>query len=310
MVNFFELNGELKKAVILTLAYTDQFDFPLTFGELYRRLIWQRSRFKLEPKVFSEFVINLFHQGFLEYQSGYFFLKGRSSLVQARLKRQKYALKQRKDLRSLLEFLQRIPWVKGVVLTGSLAMNAISPSDDSDFLLIVEPRRLWLTRVIVILYAWLKGKRRSWHSEEDNSWCFNMWLDSDHLQIDRTQRSIYTAYEACQADWLWWRGRVAEKFYLQNSWIKSYLPNFWQQKMLSSKLERENLSSNLSYMFGGVVWDVLDYLAFVLQLWYMRPHRTSEKVARSLAFFHPRDTKKMVDKGWHSSIIRNYVSQS
>ena len=38
----------------------------------------------------------------------------------------------------------------------------------------------------------------------------------------------------------------------------------------------------------------LDYLAYRLQRWYMKPKMTSERVGRHYAFFHPRPTGKIV----------------
>ncbi|KKS79397.1 MAG: hypothetical protein UV54_C0035G0008 [Candidatus Beckwithbacteria bacterium GW2011_GWA2_43_10] len=38
----------------------------------------------------------------------------------------------------------------------------------------------------------------------------------------------------------------------------------------------------------------LDYLAYRLQLWYMKPKMTVERVGVHFAFFHPRPTGKIV----------------
>jgi len=40
----------------------------------------------------------------------------------------------------------------------------------------------------------------------------------------------------------------------------------------------------------------LDYLAYRLQLWYMKPKMTTERVGRHHAFFHPRPTGEIVLK--------------
>jgi len=303
------VNDSAKTAILLTVAYSDQFDFPLTAKELYLRLIWRHdSAERLSFDDFSLKLRDLIKDGVLETSDGYYFLKNRAGLVEIRSRRQKYAVAQREELKPLLAFLRKIPWISGVVLTGSLALNAISSTDDSDFLLVVMPKRLWLTRVLVIFYAWMKGKRRSWRYEEENSWCFNLWLDSDHLGLPPEQHSIYTAYEVCQADWLWWRGSTAGKFYSQNSWVKNLLPAYWQYKA------DLHLSGGGSGVGGwsqdwlrnplSPLVDLLDYLAFLFQLWYMKPHRTREKVGRGMAFFHPRDTRSMINTGWRDSIKR------
>lgn len=294
------VKSKIRSAIFLTIAYTDQFDFPLSESEIYLRLIWHHKFDKPEIKDITYELKLLRKEGFVQFSDGFYFLKNRGRLPKIRILRQNYASLQRKEIKPLLDFLQKIPWIQGVVVTGSLALNAISATDDSDFLLVVQPKRLWLTRVLVIYYAWLKGKRRSWRYEEENSWCFNLWLDRDHLVLPREQRSVYTAHEVCQSDWIWWRGEVAKEFYLQNQWVREILPNYWQnklQKYSQISFSLDNLSNPLSIIVDG-----LDYLAFLTQLLYMKPHRTREKVSRGLAFFHPRDTKLLISTGWRKSI--------
>jgi len=77
---------------------------------------------------------------------------------------------------------------------------------------VTEPGRLWLTRLWVIWQAWRRGKRRSWQGEEKRSWCFNLWLDSDHLDLFQDYQSLYTAYELIQAQPVLDRGEVATRY--------------------------------------------------------------------------------------------------
>lgn len=316
--------SRLKSAILLTIAYSDQFDFPLTSDELYLRLIWRAGFSRTVTKdEFSSVLQVLAGEFLIETVDGYYCLPGRHKIIATRAIRQKYAEKQREELQPLLSFLKKIPWIEGVVVTGSLALNAISSKDDSDFLLVVSPNRLWLTRILVIFYAWIKGKRRSWQHEEENSWCFNLWLDTNHLRISKKQRSVYMAYEVCQADWLWWRGSVAVDFLNQNAWVKNLLPQYWEHKFSSYKIygfsnfkkkRRRGIFAktfaSLKNLFVGNFLNLADYLVFKLQLWYMKPHRTREKVGRGMAFFHPRDTQSFVNSGWRESLVRGLTSQA
>lgn len=288
----------LRASTVLTVAYCDQFEFPLTTREIFLRLIWTRSE-KIDKQVFVTTLINLIRENKLQYQDNYVFLPGRSALVDIRKSRSKNAKLQRQELKPLISFLKKIPWIKGVVLTGSLAMSAIRKKDDSDFLIVVEPGRLWISRILITLYAMIKGKRRSWRYEEENSWCFNLWLDSDHLGIPSEQRSVYLAYEICQADWLWWRGRTALEYILKNAWARKYLPHYWDEKLRAISRKSKFDSRNEHTLFA---WLPIDFLAYRLQLWYMKPHRTRERVSRGFAFFHPRDTGSLIKNNWQKSI--------
>lgn len=290
-------------SIILTVSYSNQFEYPLTVRELYTRLIWVQPDV-VAPRVFAQHLVSLISAGRLGYAQGFIFLPGNQKHVATRIQRQQYAQQQRDELWGLIVFLQRIPWMRGIVITGSLALQAITKTDDSDFLLIVAPKRLWLTRILVIFFAWMHGKRRSWHREEENSWCFNLWLDTNHLALPKPQRSVYSAYEVLQADWVWSSGATQQHFYLRNRWVRNYLPHYWSVQVPPVLAARHIAQGSVPLV--SQLLDLFDFLAYHLQLWYMKPHRTREKVGRGLAFFHPRDTQSLVNQRWQAGILTAY----
>ena len=60
------------------------------------------------------------------------------------------------------------------------------------------------------------------------------------------------------------------------------------------KLERPNL-----------FFDFLEKIAFKIQLAYMKPKMTTEKVSEGVAFFHPKDLSGWV-MGKYNERIKNY----
>ena len=257
--------NQLQRAIVLTIAYSNQFQYPLTPSEVYTRLIW-RGRLLPTLTAVAQELLSLLAAGQLEYHQGFVCLPGQSEHVATRLKRTSFAQKQRQEIIPLISFLQHIPWIKGIVITGSLALNAITKADDSDFLLVVKPKRLWITRLLVTFFAWISGKRRSWQRGEDNSWCFNLWLDTTHLSLPAPQRSIYGAFEVLQADWVWGCGVAEQAFYKQNSWVATYLPFFWQKKVAQVSAAPPQVRWELPLLRH--FFDALDWLSYILQLWY------------------------------------------
>jgi hypothetical protein len=203
-------------------------------------------------------------------------------------------------------FASLLPWIKAVFLSGSVAMQNAVKNDDLDFFIITQQNRLWLTRLVLMVFTTLVGKRRSWHSEEENSWCLNLYLDQQALSINLVKRNIYTAYEVAQVKLLYQNDGAASDFYRQNWWVKKLLPFFQpqlfvQQNNFGVELIRFFLSLGdfcLSWFF-----DLLNFFAFQIQLNYMRPHMTTERVNLHQAYFHPRNTRKKILEYWQKSLL-------
>ncbi len=297
--------SSVEKAIVLALAYTDQFDYPLTAGELWLRLpkTWHVSAGAKHDDIkrFAGSLRSLVKNGILEHSQGYLFFAGRPELVQKRLERGQAAVQKIHEVGRLVPLLKLVPGIAGVALTGSLAMRNAKKDDDADFLIVTYPDWLWLVRPVVTLVALFKGKRRSWHKEEKNSWCFNMWLTTNKLSMPEDQRSIYGAYELCQALWLFSRRGTAQRYFSENAWAKKVLPAYFNHAF---RLAVGKLDSNQGHKGKGSLFliSLLNVLAYGLQLVYMQSHRTREKVAIDYAFFHPRDTRRQVMSNWKKSL--------
>ena len=212
----------IAKRILLTLAYTEQFNFPLNKKELYSRLLV--SHF-VSLQTFNNSINFLKDKKLIKYSNGYFFISGLStkqmnSLVETRKKRAMFATKKWQELTEFINFAKHIPFITGIAVTGSLAVNNTIKEDDIDFMIVTSPNRLWITRLIVTLYATTKGKRRSFAKEEINSWCFNLWIEETDLQLPKNSRSVYEAYEVIQAVWIVSKNNVASRFRSLNHWTK------------------------------------------------------------------------------------------
>jgi hypothetical protein len=112
-------------------------------------------------------------------------------------------------------------------------------------------------------------------------------LTTNTLRLSGSQRSLYTAYEVCQAVWIWQRDGVEERFLLENAWARKYVPKFWLMRArAAARAVTAGSYSPVSWLHGVGNW-----LAFQVQYLYMLPHMTRELVSLQKAFFHPRPTK-------------------
>jgi glycerol-3-phosphate cytidylyltransferase-like family protein len=297
----------LDRQVFLTVAYTDQFGYPLTATEVCLRLINSSAGKGLDGTSFDEVsraLSRLVKLGLVERKGPWYFLPGREEWVGLRTGRAQAAERKWLEVDSFVRLVRWVPWIWGVAVSGSLAVNNPVEDDDVDFMIVTQPGRLWLVRVLVWLMAVRVGKRRSWHREEKNSWCFNLWLEADSLALSSNRHNIYTAYEVCQTVWVMDRRGTVRQFYDQNSWVEHFLPEFYRSRIgESQRLDEADWSvMSLAIKLSSPFWRLLNGLLYFLQYLYMRRHMTREVVDLGGAFFHPRDTRRLVFARWRQSV--------
>lgn len=302
---------DLKGSALLTVAYSGIFSFPLTFSEIKTRLLFFP---RVSSRELAQALRTLVSLRQVEFWSGYFFI-GRRNLVAQR--QHKLAISQAKiaEGQKLVKLMKWLPGVRGLVISGSAAVDNAKPKDDLDWLVITSDHSLWLVRPVLLLVAAGFGKRRGRNGHHrDNSWCFNMFLTESNLVLPQEKRSIYTAYEVCQARFLLAKNDLESRFLTANSWADDWLPNFFAQRLAAANAKesatwstrgRSGFSS-LRFNFPALI-TLLNQLSFQIQYHYMRPHMTREKVSLKAAFFHPRDTRKAIYGRWLKLINLPYV---
>ena len=297
----------LTSQALLTLSYTDQFSFPLSSDEVYQRLIKMRAT---KPQV-KQALQQLLTNKLVNRQSQFYHLYKSSDLKKTRTLRAKYSATKWAETKEFVRLVNWLPGLKAIFVTGSLAMDNAKKDDDLDFMLVTSKNTLWLIRPLVTLLALWRGKARLRHLHASNSWCLNMWLTEQSLQLPRQNRNLYTAYEVCQATCIWDQADIQAKFLQENKWVKNYLPNYYEQK--NSKLITPNQKLKLRSQKIFIVHCALcivNTLVFLLQRSYMAWHLSNEQVDLQRAFFHPRKTKQLVMKRLRKSIagLNDYMN--
>lgn len=293
--------SSLRARVWLVLAYSAVFEFPLSAEEVFRRL-WRFAGESLPTLAqINTSLQELFSLGVIARKGDWWNL---SSQSQASANRQQWTKNSQIKLQQatpIISFLTKLPWVVGVAITGSVAVNSAKPNDDIDFMVVTEPNRLWLTRLLTLIVAMKHGKRRSFAKEEPNSWCFNLWLSTNSLAVPPGRRSLYTAYEVCQVRWVFNRDKVIEGFLTQNSWVREIIPNFYcwcEQHAHAQKKSTILFELGLNIFVGvfGSILTTVDWWLSVFQRFYMKHHQTNEVVDHHKAYFHPRDSRALLLK--------------
>ncbi len=261
-------------SILKTIKYSDHFSFPLTVSEIHLRLISTTTYTKAQV---IKAVDSMVKNNQIQNKQEYFFLPGKKSLVAQRINHLKSSKPQLTRVKQLAHKLSRIPFIKAIYLTGSLAMFNSESDSDIDFMIITKEGRLWTTRFILTAYTTFLGLRRTPGSQKfAGKLCLNLYLTPDSYLLPTHKQSLYTAYELIQAVPVYDPEGTRTALLADNPWISSHLPNF----VLPAKS-----AATQEYRKTGI----LEYLMFNLQYLYMRKKLTREYITINSAFFHPHD---------------------
>ena len=167
------------KAIIRTLLYFDIFSHPLSKSELFGML-----GIKVDTAEFEKSLSELQDLNLVGYGSGYYFLVNGSSSIEERVSKQSRSLKYQRISRIVSSLIYYHPFVKGILISGSLAKSSFSKKDDIDFFIIADPGRIWLCRVFLMMF------KKIFLLNSKKYFCINYFIDSNSLYL-RMQRASF-----------------------------------------------------------------------------------------------------------------------
>lgn len=202
----------VEAGVLKSLLYFDIFQYPLNAAELKA----------LHPiKNSNSEDISLALNRLLEnrriHQHGEFFqLPEAPSYADRRKSGNQLAVQRMQRALQRSRLVAAFPFVKAVMISGSLSKNYMEAGSDIDFFIITAPGRLWVTRTLLIAFK----KIFLFNSHKD--FCLNYFIDTDHLEIE--DKNIFTATEV--AFLLPTHNPALYKaFRAANTWADAYYPN-------------------------------------------------------------------------------------
>jgi len=188
-------------------------------------------------------------------------------------------------VRRFVRMFYWLPTLRFIGVTGGLAMNNAKEFDDIDLFFITASNSLWITRLLVTVTAEVFGIRRRPNDRSvKDKVCLNMFMAEDALSLPAFERDLFAAHEVLQMKPLWDRDGAYNNFLSANSWVKDFLPNAWKA------VRHEKIIHRFNWL------QLLEPFARVLQMWYMRHHRTTEVIRPGVLRFHPKDARVWVKK--------------
>ena len=204
---------ELHSAVVRTLLYFDIFSYPLTAKEIHRAL----SLADVTEKDVDESLGQMVEQGLIAKQEDFYLIEDEREKVERRKKGNAEAARRIPKALKVSRFIGKFPYVRAVMLSGSLSKNYMEADSDIDYFVVTKPGRLWICRTLLILY------KKVFLLNSHRNFCVNYFVDSDHLEIE--DKNLFTATEV---SFLLpsYNYKLYRHFREANQWAEAYYPNF------------------------------------------------------------------------------------
>lgn len=233
----------LEQAILETLAYSDVFDYPLRIEEIHRYLPVSATLQELREALDGA-------SSLVACQQGYYLLAGREAIVSVRLRREANSRPALNRAMLIGRVLCRLPFIRMVTLTGSLALLNSDESGDLDYMLVAAPGRVWTARGFALLLGRLTGR-------SGYTLCPNLIVSERALEWN--QRDLYSAREICQMIPIAGE-QVYARLRSKNAWTNELLPNASGKPPLAEAGRRSGraMQSLLEWPLRGALGDRIE----------------------------------------------------
>ena len=294
MEDTFNLS-QLRRGIIRTLAYYDIFSYPLTAAEIYYNL--GNNHTSLQE--IKRELVNLTSNNLIFCKGDFFLLNDDENYVLRRRKGNELAKKRLKTARKVSGFISRFPFIRGILLSGSISKGFMDEDSDIDYFVITHPNRVWFSRFLLMLF------KKLFLFNSKKIFCINYFVDSEKLEIE--EKNIFTATEIVTL--LPTFGKVIyEEFYAKNSWVKQFYPNY-PKRQTDEVLDRKNgfIKSLLEKILGKKFGDKIDDFAMtIFDKFNRKKYKNYDKEEFQVAFKSSKKESKHHPKFFQKTVLEEF----
>jgi len=198
-------------AIVRSVVYAGLFDYPLTLAEVHRTLVACDASV---ADVLATYTRSPALRGLVEHRDGFFFPAGRGDLIAERRRREARSRVFLDRHRSLLAMICRLPFVRMVALSGSIAHLNLEEGGDLDLFIVTRGHHVWtVTLTILVLTRLLRCRREV---------CANFVVSDSALAFE--QPDLFTANQIIHLKPLVGGDAMAELL-TANPFVARYYPN-------------------------------------------------------------------------------------
>jgi len=231
-------------------------------------------------------------------ESGHFYLINGGSSIQERIKKLDRSVRYHRISRFISALICFHPFVKGVLVSGSLSKSAFSKKDDIDFFVITKPGRVWLCRIFLMLF------KKIFLLNSKKYFCLNYFIDWETLEIP--EKNIFTATEIAFLIPLR-NPELCGKFFAANDWIHAFFPNLTIDQADCRKVSSFFLKQFAERLFQGKSGDRLD--SYFMELYRKRSVKkfglTNQELF-DINFRSEKNVSKYHPNGFQHIVMQHY----
>lgn len=280
-------------SVLRVLLYFDVFSYALTLNEIFN----YSAHTSLTDT--AEAIEKLLQQKIITETNGMYFLTNRVGYIRHREELNQRAVEFYSKANRYSRLISQFPFVRGVLITGSLSKGCMEKNGDIDYLVITQPGRLWLCRALLTFYK----KTVLFNSRK--YFCVNYYLDEESLQVP--DHNVFTATEVSSAKPAY-NAQVCDNFFAANNWITNIYPNYKQHNPITVHNHPDGSFKKLTEkIFSGLPGDMIDEWLMRLFVWrWKHKFRNQDNVRFEVNFRSRRNVSKHHPQGFQFKVLNAY----
>lgn len=258
-------------SVLRSVVYAALFDYPLTLPQLRDSLVGVPAS---ERTIMAWWGQSALLQATVEHRGGLFFPAGRADLIETRARREGISKALLHRDRRMLAFISRMPFVRMVALSGSLAHLNSEEDADVDLFVITRGGCVWQVTVAVLMISKVLGWRKRL--------CLNYVISERQMAV--TPADLFTANQIIHLRPI--AGFSAFRRFLDaNPFVAEWYPNFQAQQPGSGG--RDPGSQFIERLLSLGFAQAAERICRAGYRWHLR---------RQAAWWHSRDQVRLDDE--------------
>jgi hypothetical protein len=255
---------DLSQSIMKTLLYYDVFTYPLKAQEIYHYL----DRNSVSVHDVANHLEKLKEEKIIFKYEDFYTVRQNPALVERRINGNKMAADSLPFALEKAKLISRFPFVRAVMASGSLSKDFMDENSDLDFFIVVSKKRVWTTRMFLVLY------KKLFLRNSHKLFCVNYFVDENHLEIE--EKNIFTATELASIVPLYGKNSYVQLMTRNDQWLRSFFPNY---RMRSTQNVIPESTSTFKRIVERVLRlpgsDVLEKFFMRITLAYWRRHYPS-----------------------------------
>jgi hypothetical protein len=285
----------LRRSILRTLAYFDIFSYPLTADEIYHNLGDNHTNLEEVKGVLK----NLSEIKFIYQKDKFFLLRDNDSYIYRRKLGNNLAENSLKTAKRVSCLISRFPFIRGILLSGSISKGFMEKDSDIDYFIITHPNRVWFSKLMLMLF------KKIFLFNSKKIFCVNYFVDSENLEIH--EKNLFTATETVTLLPTFGK-EFYEQFYEKNTWTKDYYPNF-PKRTTEDIIEGRNgwFKSTIEKILSNNLGDKIDDFAMRLfEKFNKRKYKYYNPEEFKLAFKSSKKESKHHPKFFQKRVLEEY----